>query len=439
MLCAPGGVNYENWSGHSNLQLRLDNVIGAIANNMMKTISIINQPINNRGDQAAHKSFVKLLSDNGFDVNVLFIGNKENYYPFCKGISGAKYQYFAKRVRGIGTILKQLSRYPALFKLSRFLPGYKDFMQHIRESDLVVCAPGGVCMGPYKSWSHLINLDIALSNNGNVAIWGRSIGPFIDKTPSDKLFFEKSKEILRQVGFISLRDLSSQNILSSMGLDYIPTLDTAFANTPEVDLPQELSYLQDEKYIVFVPNELYAWHPIFKKTNHQKMDSLYLDIARKITSLGYKIVMLPQLFNRGTKGDYYYFRNLESQSDLPGIKVISEEFDCDIQQAIIRNAKAVVGARYHSIIFAINNLIPFLCLSYEQKMHYTLRMLHLDSYSVDLKDIVENNKKDVVYAKIESIIEQNEQIRTVLHKQRDVARNILSDAFDEFLKYSSNI
>ena len=404
----------------------------------MKKISIINQPLNNRGDQAAHRAFVRILNEYGFEILVLSLGDTQSIKSFSEGIEEVNYICFEQPSRIIKGIARLFVFFPFLYKFAEFLPGYNKFCHNLKSSDIIVCAPGGANMGVYKAWGHLENLFLALENNENVAIWGRSIGPFLKKTYSDKLFFRRSCSIMDSVGFISLRDQKSQEIISSLNYEFIKTIDTAFAYTPEMDLPEELSYLIDEKYIVFVPHKLYDWHSMFNKVDSKVFNHIYLEIIKKISSKGYKVVMLPQLFNLDKEGDYRYFEYLKQQFSS-GIDLISVDYNSDVQQAIIKNAKALIGARYHSIIFAINNLTPFLSLSYEHKMCGMLQILGLSDYSLDLLEIIENKDIKSIFKAIDNIIEDSQKIEIELKEKRKIAKGIVFDAFSEFLKYVKNI
>lgn len=401
----------------------------------MITISIINQPVGNRGDQAAHISFVKLIQDAGFRCRVLLTVDPKYSEAFMDKNSSAEYVSI-QPFQGITRQMANISlRWPILFRFMG-ITSAKEYIKHMRQSDLVVCAPGGVCMGAYKSWAHLINMFMAISCNEKVAIWGRSIGPFRTDTKSDRLFRKRSIDILKKVGFISLRDRRSQEILGSMGIPFVPVIDTAFANTPDIPLPIELQYLLNRDYIVFVPNNLTDWHPEFRNVVPECLEKLYIAAMQSILHMGYRVLLLPQLFSCGASGDRHYFQHLKDQISDPGVEVVSDEYDSNVQQAIIRYSTAVVGARYHSIIFAINNLRPFICLSYEHKMHETLRLLGLEMYSLNLKDLAEMGSTEPFLEKLSFLAEHRDTIRSELKAKRDFARRLVREAFDCFVTYA---
>ena len=71
------------------------------------------------------------------------------------------------------------------------------------------------------------------------------------------------------------------------------------------------------------------------------------------------------------------------------VVVISDCYSSDIQQAIIAKSQLLVGARYHSIVFAINNGVPFLALSYEHKIMGLLETLKCEDRVIDISNVFE--------------------------------------------------
>ena len=406
----------------------------------MARIVVINQPINNRGDQAAHKSFMELLIGAGYEVDVVFSTTREYLGSFCDGISGVNYICIPP-LRGETRLRRITEKRPLLTKVFFAIsPSMRKIRDIIRGADYVVCAPGGVCMGAYKSWRHVNLLELAVRNNTHVSIWGRSIGPFNEQGRENSRFKKISVSILDQVDFISLRDKKSQSLAETLGLSYCPTIDTAFATTPHEKLPAVLAEFENEEYFVLVPNKLYEWQPYFKDVVPEQMDLFFAEIMRGIASLGYKILMLPQLFNCGKKDDIHYFRSLKELSGLGDkVVVLSDEFSSDVQQAIIRHSKMLVGARYHSVIFSINNAVPFICLSYEHKMLDTLKLLDLDEYSFDLHDVVTHNSHNLVLERISLLLKNADVVKSQIEVKRTEAKQIVLDAFDQFRTYLNSV
>ena len=109
----------------------------------------------------------------------------------------------------------------------------------------------------------------------------------------------------------------------------------------------------------------------------------------------------------------------------------------NFQQTLISNAKLVIGARYHSIVFAINNEVPFISLSYEHKMNGLLEILDAEKRSVDIYEL---KKAD---ANIEPILSKfSEELETPYDDTTDIrkrAHDIAQRCMDAFVEEIQNI
>lgn len=198
-------------------------------------------------------------------------------------------------------------------------------------------------------------------------------------------------EVLRGFDFLSIRDRKTMDLADEMGLSYEPSIDSAFLDSPALStpLPPDLEKaIGKSPVVVFVPNSL-TWHVAYRKADQHRIDRFYLDVAALLQRRfpDAKIALLPQLFGRGKAGgDYEYFSDLAARTDFrTNLLVLGDHYSSDIQQALVSRAKLVVGARYHSIVFAINNGVPFVALSYEHKMDGLLACLGMGGRGVDVR------------------------------------------------------
>lgn len=355
-------------------------------------VAIINQPTNNRGDESAHKALMRslIIRYPQHHFQVLFFGENSDSVKQMQ-IEGKNIEYFSiPPFRGI----TRLSEWALTSSFRRLLlllhPHFRLIKNHIKSSDIVINAPGGICMGLFQNWNHLLWLQTAKSYKKPIAYYSRSFGPFPVTTKSNKNFKRISEKLLKSFDFLSIRDEKTMKLATEMGLEFIPAIDSAFLEKPTIDLPNPiLQAINNESYIVFVPNSL-LWQPAFRNASESNIFSLYLDLINILAGKypKSKIVMMPQLFNSGNKNDVIYFEKLKEQSKhKEKIVVLPDTYSSDIQQNIIKNAHLVVGARYHSIVFAINNSVPFIALSYEHKMIGLLSMLKKSEYQIDITSI----------------------------------------------------
>lgn len=373
-------------------------------------ILIINQHAGNHGDEAAGKGLIKGLKSK-IDLTknkVSILYNKNTINELEKIDDNQHISHFSgNRLDKLGKIIAMAS-FVLPFRLGKNLiklsPILSTEYKLIKESDKIINAPGGVNIGPYKDWRYLWRLYISLKLKKDVAIYSISFGPL----PENFLFKKVSLYVLKNANFFSIRDKQSQSFATEFGLNYISSIDTAFIGYEDVkQLPENIDKLIHNDYVVIVPNELHnwgnmnKWHHNFKNCNKNDLDEIYINIIKYILSLNKKIYLLPQLY--GTQNDVNYFNVLKTKIGNSNIIVIDEKYNSNIQQTIVKNAKFLIGARYHSIIFALNNKVPFLSLSYEHKMKNTLEILGLENNNIDLVDLLSNKGIDVT-KKLEKLL-----------------------------------
>ena len=403
-------------------------------------ILIINQAWSNHGDEAAHKALVRLLANRYPDAEICVLVH------VAPGLTEDSYTLFRpeelKHIR-----YHRINADPWNSRIIRYLwwipPVLLDVMgpllskslrevKHLLHSaDLIVNAPGGVDLGPYRNWANVVRLILSLRSGRPTAIFGISFGPLPDETWKDRCFSRLAKSILKQVRFLSLRDDKSQNNAKTNRIDYVPTADTAFLDGTKSSIPSELMNFLEASYAVFVPNALFKWHPHFQFVPKEKFEKLYKEIIALFLKNGLRVVMLPQLF--GSQNDEAYFRELSSSFSDSEITVIPAQYECEVQQAIIRNAAMVVGARYHSVVFSMNNHTPFVALSYEHKIYNLLTMAGLEDLAFNLNTL-NNASPEAVCSQIRSVLQNLEAIKARVATGYQVVFDLGQSASEKFFR-----
>lgn len=379
-------------------------------------ILIINQHTGNRGDEAAGRALIKGIEEKiDFNKNKLSIIYNKNTISDIDKIDqrreiyhypGTKFNFIDKIIAML-TFVLPISLIKYLFVCSKTISREYGL---IKESDKIISAPGGVNLGPYKDWRYLWRLYVAIKLKKSIAIYSISLGPL----PDNILFRKSSLYVLKKVAFLSIRDKKSQKIADDMNINYIPSIDTAFIGFKKPEfLPNDIENLITEDYAVIVPNELYnwgnrnEWHHAFLGFNKNDLDKIYIQCINSMLKKNMKVVLLPQLY--GTQDDISYFKRLKGYINDINIHIVDTKHNSDVQQVIVSKAKFVIGARYHSIIFAINNQVPFLSLSYEHKMKNTLEILGLENYNLDLTHLL-SNKNIGLSEKIEELVLESREL-----------------------------
>lgn len=402
-------------------------------------ILMINQPLNNRGDESAHKALIKILLQKipNVQITVMFMGANDNSIEQFK-VNDSRLVYLNKnQIPGFYKWAK-LTMKKGKCPLWKLHPGINRILRLYRKYDLVLCAPGGICMGGFQDWHHLIFLKMAQVTGRKLVYFGRSFGPFPTTTSKERKFKELSIEMLNYFKFISIRDNKSQKLAQEIGIKYTPTLDSAFMDSPHAELPEDLKQsVIGNPYMVMVPNSL-VWHYAFKGYLTEKdVLEFWVNVIKSIGNQypEMKIVMLPQTFNatKEKDRDRNLFEQIKKQSGSEMEKriwVAPETYSSDIQQAIIGKSNFVIGARYHSIVFALNQAIPFIALNYEHKMEGLLEALNKKDCMVDLVQEMDTaEKRERLVKKIVHMIPQV-NADTVA---RDKAKEIALKGFEEFM------
>jgi colanic acid/amylovoran biosynthesis protein len=397
----------------------------------MMRIAIIDQPYCNRGDESAHKAFirqlVKAFPDCSIDVFFRSPNNDAN------GEMNVNLQSVSYYNLNLGRFCNRIIRYTYFTHttfLSYFYKPLRNFKKLIKNYDYIIGAPGGMNMGGFVDWLHLWFFETARRMGKPVLYWGRSIGPFYENNYQSKLFKKQSTKLLKYFAFTALRDSISVKCADELGVKVEEIVDSAFLELPDAKVPENiLKEIGNTDYIVFVPNEL-TWHTRYKKVDPEKIDNFFLAVLELCLKHWpeRKIVMLPQTY-KSIINDYSYFKKLARKYGSKNIVVIDEDQNSDIQQKIISQSKLVIGARYHSIIFSINNNIPFISLSYEHKMKGLLEKLGMREYMVEIDDIFDKGHED----KFKYAIEKIEKIMLLEAKNidRTIAMKIVSTGFEK--------
>ena len=150
-----------------------------------------------------------------------------------------------------------------------------------------------------------------------------------------------------------------------------------------------------------------------------------------------KIVMLPQTFQYRVKyeDDVDLFRDIANRINNDRVIVVPDCYSSDVQQTIISKANFVVGARYHSIVFAINQNVPFVSLSYEHKMSGLLETLNMTETMIDFTHALETEKnRRKCLDEFRSIV-HNLNKNENLHSK---AKSIAEEGFEKFCEKISS-
>lgn len=272
----------------------------------------------------------------------------------------------------------------------------KDMLEIINQADYIYVSPCGANIGIYKDWRFLIKLLIVIQEGKKPIFHLNTIGK------SNSIIFDlMAKKVLKK-SIIYVREKKSLEYIESLGLNAKFGVDTAFSF-------KDNEIVEKKQIIAFVPTILKNWHPNFKNVDVDRIvfkDILPI-IAEFANSKKLPIQLIPHL-NSIEEEEYY--KRIVNEFNKLNVEVYYRRDVDNVYKynKAIKESKLLLGMRYHSIVLAIKNQIPFIALSYENKMQEVCDYSNMSQYSFKLYD--KKIDKDEIRKKLEYIYNNEENI-----------------------------
>jgi polysaccharide pyruvyl transferase CsaB len=216
----------------------------------------------------------------------------------------------------------------------------------VQSVDLLISGGGGLLQDTTSSRSlyyYLALIYYAKKLGKKAVVLAQGIGPI---KKAQNIFI--TKKVLNLADLITVRDRYSFSIISE---------DT---NKSKVHITADLAFLFDDEKEVELPFKDYAiFAPALSK--HMPNTETLIEIANIIknkTSLS--VVLFPMFpsFDGGIA------KSISDATKIP----IFESNDLSEKAFFVKNAKFLVGTRYHSIILSASKGVPFISLAYDPKV-----------------------------------------------------------------------
>lgn len=409
--------------------------IESMTNDIVRIV-ITNSHADNRGDEAAQRSLINSL-------NMLIPNAKFTVLTFSP--KGLQLQGNVRIIKTFSASLKK-SLFIVIWIVFRllgvrfkaFAKRYEIFeaLEEMANADVIISAPGGPYFGDLYAASHEIQehlLHILLSKflGKPVMIYGPSMGPF--KAHWRNII---RRQILKNVEIISLRDPISFYYLKDLKLTrpliYL-TADSALQDIVKVNEDQIIEIMIAEniiaskkdlknKFLVGITPTGASWNYRNVKNPAQKQKKYNRIMANTINYLidkySAKVIFFPQLY--GNSNDMPLINQIVNMVDEKDeIKILSNRWNSEIQQAIISQMDLFIGNRYHSVIFALKSAVPTVCLAYEHKAIAVMNTVKLSNYVIKINDLT----YEILIDRIEQLWRERKKIRKTLESQIKVIRN----------------
>ncbi|GAE34990.1 hypothetical protein JCM9157_2079 [Halalkalibacter akibai JCM 9157] len=292
----------------------------------------------------------------------------------------------------------------------------------IKEADAVIVSPCGANIGIYQDWIFLLRVLIAVLEGKKPIFHLNTIGK-----SKNVLFNFIAKYVLKR-SKLYVRENKSKLELNSWGLKPEHGVDTAFSLKEDPELINvQFSDSEDKSYIAFIPTRFDNWHVHYRNNSidTKLMDTIIPEIVKvaKTNNLGIKII--PHLTGSLDESDFlktYKDEFIKQGLDKNEISVVKEVKTLFDYEQVIKHAKFAVSMRYHGVIFAIKKMVPFLSLSYENKMSEACTYSGMLDYEIKIS---EANSDDVA-RKLDGLLKNDSVIRESLASRLNVLKKLSS-------------
>ena len=345
----------------------------------------------NRGDEAAIRAMIDSIKRKYKGVKIkIHFNQKVELIPYDDIDILNDYDRYAGR-----NFLKRLHYYVTIYSNGKInlLRGYNrknfnEFLEAVKWADLAVYAPGGPMIGDYYIGREqlLDKMYLFAKNNLPYVFFAPSMGPFHKSVVKIKNRFANAE-------LICFREAISEKYYQKLGLNVasIVTRDSAFQN--DIDNCYQQKVLKDDyklnqflltyKKIIGITVTDLNWHRNYKNSLIQpKIKEVFTEFMEYLDKENYAVIFIPQLFVSANDQSY-----MSEFATYKNSYVLSENYDCYFQQFLISKLFAVVGMRYHSNIFAAKMGVPFVSVSYEQKMDGFMENAGLGEYCIKINDL----------------------------------------------------
>ena len=395
-------------------------------------IVIINQHTCNRGDEAAGRAVIESLleafPDSAIDVLYRFPGeyppidqntNRVHHYPEYKYKFNKKFLFLLYMELGWNFFMNILR-----FKKG-FIGASGKLYKKIAQADIVVNAPTGPNIGDiYKDKFYMLNIIFSELAGKKTFMYGSSVGPFnipwVRKWA--KFLFERMNVVcVREdvsLGYLKELGLKNQNLYSSLDAAVQRVISAESADKYYSDAGLTLNI-----HNVGITPLAYPWYPQeIRDEEHQKIiEQNLVKIIDKITENGdTNVFFFPQLYSvipddEIGKNDMPIINSIINKVKHPEFcKVLPNEYDSDVQQAMISKLDYFIGMRYHSLVFSVKMETPVIGICYEHKAVGFLEKAGLRELVIKIEDFC--NNPDIVFEKIECINTNTKIIKNTIQQ-----------------------
>ena len=277
---------------------------------------------------------------------------------------------------------------------------------------------GGI-VGWYTMWFQTYHIRLAIAMKKKVYIMPNSYGPFKSKKTSKML-----NKILDKCDFISAREsISALGETNGLGRNIPLYPDLAFY-LDKTDKQTMVKYLKEKydidstknKYVAITvrPYRFYSYeNPEEKYEQYKKSFVQFIDFLKQNKYIPL-LVVHTRAENEHENDEHCINEIVEMIENKENIKVIKDDnLNCYDLKAIYGECTYVIGTRFHSVIFSLEQLIPCIAVTYGgNKGDGIMKDMGLSEYAIKIGDLTFEELKN----KFTQLVENEESVKTQIDK-----------------------
>lgn len=305
------------------------------------------------------------------------------------------------------------------------------------KSDVIFVKGGGFLhdysggmVGRYTMYYQVFHIKLALAMKKKVFIMPNSFGPFKNKKNIKNL-----NRLLDKCQFVSARESISANGNSNglnRNIELYPDLGFFLQNTSyERDNIKKYlvkNYHMDfdkQRYIAITARPYRFYESDNPELSKEKYIEAFSRIAKDINNLGFIAVFVvhTRAENAHENDELCIDEIIKHIEDgVKYIKIKDDNLTCKDLKNIYSFCEAIIGTRFHSVIFSLSNLIPAIAVTYGgNKGQGIMRDIGIEDYAIKIEEL--NYIK--LFEKLNSLLNNME-------KQKDKIQKYINDANEKY-------
>lgn len=384
----------------------------------------------NKGDWALFDALKKTLREKYYDCKI---------YAVCKNAHLQREkipdviwieQLGSSNRRGLLRKLCIIMGYVKIALLYLFYPYVRTtYTNALKESDMIIACPGGYLHDAnFSIFTLLLNLALAIRSKKKIIFAPQSIGPI-----SNMYFKYLTKKVFNHAEAIFVREHYSYQFcvkeLNCTPSKVFEVMDMAFYDC-EYKKSTITIKLQSQKYIACT---LIKW--LYPKMNNK--ESLYNNYLKVLTEyfeyiikeLHLDVIVLKQIEKfENDNGDEQIFQDIKpyiKSQFKDNIHFITDEITYMEMKGILRDARFFVGSRMHSNIFALQQGVPVIAISYQPKTEYIMKSLDLSDYSLPIINLCREDLIAITHKLLSSWMSKELEINMQSKDSKEIFINII--------------